>query len=52
MSVPRYSLTLFPLFVSISLATRRTWLYTALALLSVGGLIYFAGRFAIGQWAF
>ena len=52
MSVPRYSLTLFPVFVSLSLATRRSWLYAALALLSAGGLIYFAGRFAIGQWAF
>lgn len=52
MSVPRYSLTLFPLFVSISLATRRRWLYAAVALVSTGGLIYFAGRFAVGQWAF
>jgi len=52
MSVPRYSLTLFPLFVSLSLATRRAWLYAALAIASTGALIYFAGRFATGQWAF
>ena len=51
-SVPRYSLTLFPLFVSLALATRRRWLFAALALLSIGGLIFFAGRFATGSWAF
>jgi hypothetical protein len=51
-SVPRYSLTLFPLFVSIALATGRRWLFATAALLSIGGLIFFAGRFATGSWAF
>jgi len=52
LSVPRYSLTLFPLFVSVALATRRRWLFATLALLSIAGLVYFTGRFATGRWAF
>jgi hypothetical protein len=51
-SVPRYSLTLFPLYASLALASRRTVLLVALSALSIGGLIYFAGRFATGAWAF
>jgi Dolichyl-phosphate-mannose-protein mannosyltransferase len=51
-SVPRYSLTLFPLYVSLALASRRTVLLLALSAISIGGLIYFTGRFATGAWAF
>ena len=51
-SVPRYSLTLFPLYVSLALASRRTWMLVAISALSLVGLIYFAGRFATGVWAF
>ena len=51
-SVPRYALTLFPLYVSLALAARRTWLLVLISAVSIGGLVYFAGRFATGAWAF
>jgi hypothetical protein len=52
MSTPRYVLTLFPLFVSLALVSARTWLLALLSAVSLAGLIYFAGRFATGSWAF
>jgi hypothetical protein len=52
MSVPRYSLTLFPLFVSLGLATSRRWVLVAVSAVSLAAMFYFAGRFAIGWWAF
>jgi hypothetical protein len=52
LSTPRYVLTLFPLFVVLALPTRRTWLLVGVSVLSVGGFIYFASRFATGSWAF
>jgi hypothetical protein len=51
-SVPRYSLTLFPLYVSLAVATRRGWVLAAVSAVSIAGLVYFAGRFATGVWAF
>lgn len=51
-SVPRYSLTLFPLFVSMALVTRRAWLLGLLSVVSVAGLGWLAVRFATGAWAF
>jgi len=53
LSVPRYTLTLFPVFILFARATsgRRFWF----ALLTIGSLLYFAlyaGRFAQGLWAF
>jgi hypothetical protein len=52
LSTPRYALTLFPLFVSLALFSARTWALVLLSALSIGGLVYFAGRFATGVWAF
>jgi hypothetical protein len=52
LSTPRYTLTLFPLFVALALPTRRTWLLVALSLVSIAGFVYFASRFATGAWAF
>jgi hypothetical protein len=52
LSTPRYALTLFPLFVTLALASARTWALVLLSALSIGGLVYFAGRFASGVWAF
>jgi hypothetical protein len=52
LSTPRYVLTLFPLFVALALPTGRTWLLAAVSLVSIGGFIYFASRFATGSWAF
>jgi Gpi18-like mannosyltransferase len=51
-SVPRYSLTLFPLYVSLAIASRQRLALVLISAVSIGGLIFFAGRFAIGVWAF
>ena len=53
LSVPRYTLTLFPVFILFARATsgRRFWF----SMLTIGSLLYFAlyaGRFAQGLWAF
>ena len=52
LSVPRYTLTLFPLFVSLAVVARWRWLAVTVSLVSIGGLIYFSRRFATGLWAF
>jgi hypothetical protein len=52
LSVPRYALTLFPLFVSLALVSRRTWVLALVSAVSIGGLVFFAARFATGPWAF
>jgi Dolichyl-phosphate-mannose-protein mannosyltransferase len=52
LSVPRYSLTLFPLFAFLALASRRPLVGVALGLVSAGLLAYFTGQFAGGEWAF
>jgi Gpi18-like mannosyltransferase len=51
-SVPRYALTLFPLYVSLALMSRRRLVLVLASLVSIGMLIFFAGRFANGVWAF
>ncbi len=51
-SVPRYALTLFPLYVSLALLSRRRLALVLISAVSIGGLIVFAGRFANGVWAF
>jgi hypothetical protein len=53
LSVPRYTLTLFPLFISLGLLTQgRRWLLVAISLLFLAGFVYFGARFANGAWAF
>jgi hypothetical protein len=52
LSMPRYTLTLFPLMILAGIATRRTWALVAASLVSLAGFIYFAARFASGVWAF
>jgi len=52
LSMPRYTLTLFPLMILMGIATRRTWALVAVSLVSLAGFIYFAARFATGVWAF
>jgi hypothetical protein len=53
LSVPRYTLTLFPLFISLGLLTQgRRWLLVAISLLFLAGFFYFGARFANGAWAF
>jgi Dolichyl-phosphate-mannose-protein mannosyltransferase len=52
LSVPRYSLTLFPLFAWFAVDGRRPWIGVPLALASMGLLGFFASQFAVGRWAF
>lgn len=52
MSTPRYALTLFPMYVSLALISRRRVALVLVSAVSIAGLIYFAGRFANGAWAF
>jgi hypothetical protein len=52
LSVPRYTLTLFPLMILMGLLARRTWILALLSLLSLAGFVLFAARFASGLWAF
>ncbi len=52
LSVPRYTLTLFPIMVAMALLARDRWVLAGLSLLSLAGFVYFAGRFALGGWAF
>jgi len=52
LSMPRYTLTLFPLMVLLALPTRRVWLLVAVSGLCLVAFVYFAIRFATGAWAF
>lgn len=52
LSVPRYSLVFFPLFVWFALLARSRGALTLMAGLSAMAFVYFAGRFALGVWAF
>ena len=53
LSVPRYTLTLFPLFISMALLARRTWSLNVLFICwSVLYLALFIARFVSGVWAF
>jgi Gpi18-like mannosyltransferase len=52
MSTPRYVLTLFPMYVSLALASRQRAALVAISAVSIAGFVYFAGRFATGLWAF
>ncbi len=52
LSMPRYTLTLFPLMILMALPTRRAWALIAVSAVSLAGFGYFAWRFATGVWAF
>jgi hypothetical protein len=52
MSVPRFSLLLFPLYAWFAVLARSRGLAVLITLLSVSTLLFFAGRFALGAWAF
>ena len=51
-SVPRYSITLFPLFLLFALASRRPAAYAAIGCWSLLFLALFIGQFVQGRWAF
>ncbi len=52
MSVPRYSITLFPLFAWFALETRPMARTVSVSLISLAAFFWFATQFAQGQWAF
>jgi hypothetical protein len=53
LSVPRYTLTLFPLFISMALVARRNWSLKVLFVCWSGlYLALFILRFVSGLWAF
>jgi hypothetical protein len=52
LSVPRYSLTLFPLFAWFGLLARRPEWAVGLSVVSIGLLGFFASQFAVGRWGF
>ncbi|MGH8093253.1 MAG: mannosyltransferase family protein [Chthoniobacterales bacterium] len=53
LSVPRYTLTLFPVFILFSIAcTRRRFWYAMLTVWSLLYLALYTGRFVQGLWAF
>ena len=53
LSVPRYSLTLFPMFILMALASRRNRLLgIGFTVWSVMFLALFTARFVNGAWAF
>lgn len=52
MSVPRYSLTLFPLFVWFAVLARRPVVLAGLSIASLLLFGFFATQFAAGRWAF
>ena len=53
LSVPRYTLALFPIFILFAeLGARRQWFYTLVTVWSLLSLAIFVSRFAQGTWAF
>jgi hypothetical protein len=52
LSVPRYSLTLFPLFAWFALGSRRRGWGAVLTFASLTLFGLFAGRFVVGEWGF
>ena len=53
LSVPRYTLALFPIFILFAdFAARRAWFYTIVTVWGLLSLAIFVSRFAQGTWAF
>ncbi len=52
LSIPRYSLTLFPLFAWFALGARRRGWGAAITFASLTLFGFFAGRFVVGEWGF
>ena len=52
LSVPRYTLTMFPIYILFSLlAVRRLW-FAVITVWSILYLSFFSSMFAWGHWAF
>ncbi|HEY7737838.1 MAG TPA: glycosyltransferase family 39 protein [Candidatus Limnocylindria bacterium] len=52
LSVPRYTLVMFPLFAWFGLLAERRWAGIAIGGVSLVLLVWFSARFALGNWAF
>ena len=52
LSVPRYDLILFPMFAWFGQLARTRSRLIVMSAVSLAGLAFFAGRFALGMWAF
>lgn len=52
LSVPRYALTMFPLFAWFAQLAERRWLGIGLGAVSLALMLWFSARFATGAWAF
>lgn len=52
MSVPRYTLVLFPMFILFALASKNFWLNSLITFWSIFFLAIFAATFVRGHWAF
>ncbi len=51
-SVPRYVLTLFPMFIVLALASKKKVVTFGITAVSLMGLLFFTWLFASGAWAF
>jgi hypothetical protein len=51
-SVPRYVLTMFPLFLVLGLISTKKPVSLAIVAISCAGLFFFTWLFATGVWAF
>lgn len=51
LSIPRYLLAMYPLFLLVG-RVRNRWIYLALVLLSLSGLVVFGLAYGKGWWAF
>ncbi|XHH09478.1 MAG: glycosyltransferase family 39 protein [Candidatus Bathyarchaeia archaeon] len=51
-SVPRYIMAMFPMFILLGALTRNKAVNVAIATAFLVGLVYFAATFALGWWAF
>ena len=51
-SVPRYVLTMFPIFITLALYSRKNIVTFAITAISSAALVFFTWLFATGLWAF
>ena len=51
-SVPRYVLTIFPMFLTLALFSKKRVVTFAVTAVSSAALFYFTWLFATGVWAF
>ncbi|MEP6946437.1 MAG: hypothetical protein ABJA02_11010 [Acidobacteriota bacterium] len=52
LSVPRYTLTMFPLFIVMAVSLRKPVRFAVASVISILFLALFTAQFAMGRWAF